>query len=328
MKFLKVIVVIVLLFIVFSLISVSFYLKYHGKYLLEDTLRIALNRDVSVGSISIKFPLGVSIRDLKVLGSSFSKGKNSFEVNKINVRLEFWEIFDKKIKIKELVLIDPYIFIEKKAKSTIKAKASDNKKDVQGEAKNEEADIRIEEKKEIKPLQIYAERMYIRNGVVEYIDSVSDKKIDFILNEFYLKLGNLYVPFKPSQISFDFRAIVAKANGPLLGSRAKGKGWIDIVKKDMEAQLELLEADGHAGLTANFVSKNNDMVVQGDINVDNFLLGLNETNLGENNIADKVFGALLSMGVEVGAHYSFRTKMDDIRINSVALTGRVGIVER
>ncbi|MBU0468155.1 MAG: AsmA family protein [Candidatus Omnitrophica bacterium] len=328
MKLLKVTVVIVLLFIVFSLISISFYLQYHGKYLLEDTLKISLNRDVNVGYMSIHFPLGVSIQDFIISGSKTPKSKNILEVKKINVQLELLGLFNKQIKVNEIILINPHIFIEKNMKLVGADRSTDKKKDVEVLLKQEKVVSTAKEAEDLKPIEIYIEKMYVRNGVVEYNDNVSDKNIFFTLNDFYLKSGNLYFPFRASQISFDFQANVTKANGPLSGSKAKGKGWVDIVNKDMEAMLELFESDGRAGLTANFVSKNNDMLVQGDINVDKFSLGVNKNNSSMNSVADQVFGALLSMGVEVGAHYSFKTKMDDIRVNNIALTGKIGIGEK
>lgn len=327
MKFPKAIVVIVLLFIVFSLISISFYLKYHGKYLLEDFLKISLDRNVAVGDLSIHFPLGVSIHDLKVSGSKISEGKNAFEVKKINVKFELMDILKKKIIIKEIVLVNPYIFIDKPVKKIIKESYPANSVVVEGQGSEEKAVIGSEEKKVAKPMEVYVEQMFVRKGIVEYIDSVSGNNISFTLKDFDLTLGELYIPFRSSKVSFDFRAIVAKANGPLLGSKAKGKGWIDIAKKDMEANLELLESDGQAGLTANFVSKNNDMSVQGDINVENFSLDFDKNDPGKNNVSDKVFASILSMGVEVGAHYSFKTKMDDFRVGNITLTGKVGINE-
>ena len=328
MKLPQVIVVVVLLFVAFSLISLSFYLQYHGKYLLEDTLKIALNRDVTVGSLSIHFPLGVSIRELIIAGSNTAKGENVLEAKKINVQLELRGLFNKKIKVKEIILINPHVFIEKNLKpGSLERSAAIKSNSEEPVAKKQDGGV-SQEVKTPKSLEVYIEKMYVRNGVIEYNDSVSEKNIFFTLKDFYLKSGNLYFPLRASQVFFDFQAIVTKANGPLAGSKAKGKGWIDIVNKDMEAMLELFESDGQAGLTANFISKKNDMFVQGDISVDNFSIGFDPNDSSNNNVSEKVLGALLSMGVQVGAHYSFETKMDDIRLNNIALTGKVGIGEK
>ncbi len=95
----------------------------------------------------------------------------------------------------------------------------------------------------------------------------------------------------------------------------------------MDGQLRILEKSGRAGLNARLVSKNNLMRVKGDLQLSRFLTSVKKETSRESKKSESVdkiiFGALSSLNVDIGAKFSFETKMDDFRLSKVAFSGNV-----
>jgi len=164
-------------------------------------------------------------------------------------------------------------------------------------------------------------KLQIRKGSVEYFKSL-DYKFAFSLENVFLTAEDIIFPLKPVHTNFHLTGILDKDKFPLSGSRVEGAGWIDLIQKDMSSRFKVLEKDDRAGLTANIVSKNNQMRVEGDIQVRN-LSFTPETETQEESVQNMIFGALSSMGVAIGAKYSFETKMDDFKISNISFSGNV-----
>ena len=104
----------------------------------------------------------------------------------------------------------------------------------------------------------------------------------------------------------------------------EASGWVDILKRDREAKIEVVEANGTVGLTADVVSKNNDMDVAGEIKMQNLLQGVDkEASSDESTVNDLVLNALSSAGVEIGANFAFKTEMDNFRVGQISFSGNV-----
>jgi hypothetical protein len=162
----------------------------------------------------------------------------------------------------------------------------------------------------------------VKRGRIHYVNRLTEKGVSFNLEDVQLKTGRLVFPVEPNQCKFHLSARLIKEGNPLSGSHVKSSGWIDAVKKDMEAAVEVIEEDGAVGMTANAVSRNNEMDVSGEIKLKNFLQGLKDKSSSESStVNDLILNALTSAGVEIGAKFSFKTNMDNFQLRQVSFSG-------
>ena len=93
----------------------------------------------------------------------------------------------------------------------------------------------------------------------------------------------------------------------------------------MEGHLEIIEEDGRAGLTADAAARNNHMRVNGNLKVNNLVLGAKKKEAVSDSPAlnDLVFGALSALNVEINSQFSFETKMDDFQMKNISFAGSV-----
>ena len=171
--------------------------------------------------------------------------------------------------------------------------------------------------------------LIVRDGRYRYLNDSSGGNFSFEAENVYLKAEHLILPLAglPAGVRTDFlfSGRLKRKDGPLSDGNVEGSGWIDFVKKDMEGKFKVLEAEGFGGLTADLSSRDNHMKVNGELNLGNFLAGANKAATpAAAGVNDFVLGALSSFGVEIGAEFSFETKMDDFQVSNISFSGSVG----
>ena len=185
---------------------------------------------------------------------------------------------------------------------------------------------------QVAPASLMAEprrvtQLVVKSGTYSYTGR-GENPLRFRVENIHLEAGDILIPLSSVHTSFKFDGRLAQPTGslredknPLSGSRVESSGWVDWVKKDLEGTLRVVEPGGHAGLTARAVSRNNDMTVTGDLK----LTGLPSVAQSRKAAAvnDLIAGVLSAAGVEVGAQFSFKTKMDDLQISNIAFSGKV-----
>ena len=182
---------------------------------------------------------------------------------------------------------------------------------------------------QFKPSSLWAQKIDIqqwtvKNGRFQYAQEFNGSDFSFQLEEIYLEAGNLVLPLEPMKTPFHFWGRLVKEGNPLSGSKVDGSGWADFVTKDMEGRLQIVGVDGRAALTAGVSAQNNDMTVQGDLKVSGLPLGAGKDFVaGTSAVGNLISGVLSSMGVEIGAKFSFKTKMDDFQVSNISFSGQV-----
>ena len=106
------------------------------------------------------------------------------------------------------------------------------------------------------------------------------------------------------------------------GSTIKSEGWIDLARRDLDGQVLVLEKGDRIGLNAHAVAKNNDLSVTGKVLAKN-LFSTEQKDKLEGKVDDFVLSALSNIGVEIGADFSFKTKLDDFHIDEISFSGSV-----
>ncbi len=182
---------------------------------------------------------------------------------------------------------------------------------------------------QFKPASLLAQKveiqqLIVKNGRFHYAQELNGGDFFFQLEEIYLEAENLALPLEPMRTPFHFWGRFVKEGNPLSGSKVEGSGWADFFAKDMEGKLQIVGVDGRASLTADVAAQNNDMTVKGDLKVSGLSLGAGKDSVaGTSTVGNLISGVLSSMGVEIGAKFSFKTKMDDFQINDISFSGNV-----
>ena len=170
-------------------------------------------------------------------------------------------------------------------------------------------------------------RLVINGGTYSYIGR-GENPMRFRVEDIRLEAGDILIPLASVHTNFKFWGRLVQEKNPLSGSRVESSGWVDWVKKDMEGTLRVVDPSGHTGLTARAGSTNNDMTVSGDLQMTSLpagQAGLPSVTRSQTATAvnELIFGVLSAAGVEIGAKFSFKTKMDDLQINNIAFSGKV-----
>ncbi len=290
-------------------VGASIFLQFYGKKVLEDTLSQKLNTDVRIGTICYQFPLGFSASRIVVNGI--------FGTDGLSAQFSPEGIRKRQIHFQEIVLVRPSVPLDKvigKGKESSREETDLAAQTVPGRA--------VEKAQKISTPKIFIDHLVIHNGEFSY--HPDNTAYDFMLKDAQVKLGNLVIPLSDNISQFDIMAKFVKEKSPLTGSRVEGKGWINLSKRDMEANFKIGEASGKAGLTANVISKNNDMTVAGTISAGNLIEKLVLKQSEKTEAFNKMlFDSLSSFGVTVEAKYSFETKMDHFKLDNIAFSGTV-----
>lgn len=170
-----------------------------------------------------------------------------------------------------------------------------------------------------KPMHIL--HLIVHKGIWRYANEEGDRPLKFQVEDIAVDARDILVPMDSIQTAFHLTGRLAKFKNPLSGSRVEGSGWVNLGKKDMDAVVDVIDADGRAGLTAHAVSKNNTMDVTGNVKL-NAASAAPASKEGS-SVNDLIFGAMASMGVQFGAEFAFQTKMDDFKISNLSFTGSV-----
>ena len=163
-------------------------------------------------------------------------------------------------------------------------------------------------------------RLVVTGGTYSYVGR-GENPLRFRVENIRLEAGDILIPMAPVHTNFKFWGRLAQEKNPLSGSRVESSGWVDWVKKDMEGTLQVVDPSGRAGLTAQAAAKNNDMTVTGDLKMAGLPLAAPSKDAAA--VKELISGVLSAAGVEIGAKFSFKTKMDDLQISNVAFSGKV-----
>ncbi|GEM_PF-6246729 len=163
-------------------------------------------------------------------------------------------------------------------------------------------------------------QLIVTGGTYSYVGK-GESPLRFRVEDMRLEAGDILIPLSPVHTNFKFWGRLAQEKNPLSGSRVESSGWVDWAKKDMEGTLQVVDPSGHAGLIAQAVSKNNDMAVTGDLKMS----GLQSVAPSQDasDVNQLISGVLSAAGIEIGAKFSFKTKMDDLEITNIGFSGKV-----
>ncbi len=320
--FRKVFTVLVLIFAV-AVAGAYVYIRVNGKALLEEALRDALKRNVRLEAVHYRFPLGINVKGIEVEGLMKAKALAA------QVRLD--SLFTRKLNFSSVRVAQPFIDIHQKKTLSLEASQAVGA----GQAPPADAPSPVEKgpvpsvvsapQTASAPLSVYIGELSVDNGTLSYLEESAQREFSFVVEGVKAVARHVSFPVEPAKSDFDISGRLVKEGNPLSGSRLEATGWVNIVRKDMEGHLEIIEEDGRAGLTADAVSQNNHMRVNGHLKVSNLIMGdkKKESVSDSPAVNDLVFGALAALNVEINSQFSFETKMDDFQMKNISFAGSV-----
>ena len=327
MKIIKFFLSLFLVLFILFFITASVCVRIYGKSFFEGALNAALKRNVVLGEVSYHFPLGFRARNIHIARSL--QGGEFLKIKKIIAQLSPNAVFQRRLAFDSVILVEPSVVIEGK---TIPEEPKKEQAPRQGVIIPPSDDLSAEDDSRAaaeipdksEQTEIFVGRFIVQRGRLQYIEGLTEKGFSFNLEDVQLKSGQLTFPLKPGRSEFSMSARLVKEGSPLSGGDVRASGWVDVFKRDMEAKIEVVEANGTVGLTAEAVSENNNMEVTGEIKMLNLLYGIDkQISSDKSTVNDLAVNVLSSFGVEIGARFAFKTEMDNFRIGRISFSGSV-----
>jgi len=282
----------------------AFHFQQYEKNLFLSILQSSLNQDITAADVDYDFPFGFSLDNFKI--GEFIQSK------KLSAQFDPQSIRKKQIILTELTLHQPIITWLKAASNE---PASNDPQPQIPKAASETAIPKTD-------IKLLVKKLIIRGGRLHYADTASEIPLNFQLDNVQLQADDLTFPIEPNTTTFQFNGTLIKKSAALSGSLIKSDGWIDLARRDMDSQIFVFEKNDRIGLSAHAVSKNNDLNVTGKVLVKNLFSKEHRDKL-EGKVDNFVLTALSDLGVELGADFSFQTKLDDFRIDEISFSGSV-----
>ena len=314
MKFLgRIFIGFILLILLVGILS-TIYLKLYGKKAIVAALRSSFKTTVDIDDVYYHFPLGVTAYNISV--------NNTFKAQAVSAQINFDSILSKKLSLRNLILIRPEVIVHQTKHESPSDAAQNQPASAPAPTTNFPEEVKSKTINHSVP--VYIKKIVIENGQIKYSNEDENNNFKFQLENVQLRADHFVYPFTSMQTDFQLSGRLAKDKSPLSGGLVKSSGWVNVAARDMEATLEVKEVDQKGGLWANLFSRANRMTVQGDLKVKNLMMKSSKHPDSQMaSLNDVVSGMLSSMGLEIGAKFSFETKMDQFELNNVSFTGNV-----
>lgn len=214
---------ILMLLLVILFVFIYVFLSIKAKPILISQLEKSLNRKVDIDRVILIPLLNLEIKNLGIEG----------------------------ILEAESVFVSPNIFGILSGKLTLsKLKISKPKFDFKREKEREEKILFLDRKEAEKvsltfpARKIFLQKVIIEKGYVNFSDTViRPEGINLIVKELNLKIENLEVPFEGEVSRFSLKGLIPWRDEEQKG-RIEATGWIDLYRKDMQADLMIEGIDG------------------------------------------------------------------------------------
>ncbi len=329
MKILKKIFFGILFLIVFLFVGFSIYVKIEAKDILAGKLSQVLEHQVTIGDVALIFPFDVQIKNLRIDGKSPAR--------EIHLNIDLISLFDRKIHASRLVLIEPVVHVERGEDKkfvlpeifplpeggNFQSKEPVSKPAVIGEPSAPQKNLPALES-EKRALTFSIDQLEIKNGQVSFADRSQASQFQVSLGEVNAVVEHLHFPVNAAINPFQVSGLIIEKGFPFYNSRVNGKGWVDIARKDMDADIKLVEPNGNVGFSSHLKSRDNAMNVKGNIQLKDFGSKFEKPAGSSESMTDFIYGAIRTSGVQVEAAFNFDTKMDDFEVGPVSFSGNIG----
>ncbi|MFH1360459.1 MAG: DUF748 domain-containing protein [Candidatus Omnitrophota bacterium] len=345
MKRIKRVAALILILLFGLFVGLAYYVGANGKEILTDQLNKALNVPVSLGDVRFSLPFNLRVRDISIEG--YGKAKEA------NIGLGPLYLFKKELYFPYVYLSEPTVIIQRtqiKTEESSPAEPTTEGSTTEPQQSpvqplptaKETAPVKTSESKSRSAINIYVRKLIIRDGQVDFIDRSGEKNLSYTAKEINVRVRRFSYPFRAFVTEFDVDAKVVSSDQKKTQGVIESHGWVNLGKKDMQTTVAIKDLDSElfsryysgendsgfkgmmVNLSANLVSKNNDMTVQGQLRLKTAPAAEKEENAQDSfSIEDYIVQGLRSIGAEIASDFHFKTKMDDFKIEKMSFQGAI-----
>lgn len=191
------------------------------------------------------------------------------------------------------------------------------------------------------PAPVLISGLAVKDGEVVFSDEGKSPPFSFKVRNINVDIGNKILSFNPILTRIAAEAeIVGKEDAP--AAVVSAAGWVNFLKKDMKAALELSNLDavyflplyanlvssklqnGIVSFKSDLVAKNNDLVANCRLNIKDLVFAKPKDESAPNlTFLDIVTGGLKTENKEVVVDFVIKTKLDNPKVDLVKLSGSV-----
>lgn len=303
MKLFKHCFILLIVFLVLVFAGTALVIQFYGKSLCESLLTQATKAPVTISNVYYSFPFGVNAEDV-VVGDLMT-------AKEIFVQFDFhWPSADK-VSVAFIEFVEPFVNIQVETEGKILERMEAGGQPVA------EGPVKIKRTFHVKDL-------IIKQGRLKYTAKRDINPMEISLNHVNLMLNDFFVPLQSQQTSYELSGVLEDNGSVLSGSFVKGGGWVDIVRRDMKGSFSLADVDGHAVLKADITAKDNDAVVNGQVQAKD-LVSITKNNTMTDSADSIVLNALSSLGVDVVSNFQFQTKLDNFHVDKIIFSGNLSL---
>ncbi|MFZ5800670.1 MAG: DUF748 domain-containing protein [Candidatus Omnitrophota bacterium] len=308
------------LLIVFLLVALSgfIFVLFKGKTLIVAQLSKILKAEVKVAAVRLSPTLTLEIRNLDI--PQFAK------VERVIVSPVVAGFARGRIVLGKVALVRPRATLSRSPDGSFNVPEGIKEK--------------LREKSKA-PTPVLISGLVIKDGEVIFSDEGKSPPFSFKVRNINADIGNKILSFNPFLTRISAAAeIIGKEDAP--PAVVSAAGWVNFLKKDMKAALELYDLDavyflplysnlvasklqnGIVSFKSDLVAKNNALVANCRLNIKDLVFVKPEEEGAPNlTFLDIVTGGLKTENKEVVVDFVIKTKLDNPKVDLVKLSGSV-----
>lgn len=236
-----------LVIVILFFIVIHIFVNIRGKSFLIKKLEQTFGRKVEIGSLSTSFPANLYIKNIEA--------KGLFRVDEVIAGGGIFDIFRRNFKLSLLKVVRPVVTIERGFVTSITEDITPPDKNLQQKNGSQEKTDNKVVSPNLNPLALpqgkflslgfSLTRLIVDDGTINFIDRSTDKNgISIKVKQINIKVNN----FNASPITSRVTSFELKGKIPWREGQEEGKieleGWLNLFKKDMEANLKIMDIDG------------------------------------------------------------------------------------
>ena len=313
MKFFKYLFIWLGVFIVLAFVAGYVYVRVEGKNIFERQLTKFFGQPVTINEIRYLLPTGIRVTDMQV--------RNILEAEDVRFHLRIPYLLHGKFVVAKVELKDPVFHLVRHDKK---------KMDFGGVYLSDQEKRFNPEKQDTRPVDgILIDFLDIQNGAIEILDLAADEPVKYEISSINAKAMKVVYPMEDKDIKFDGQGVVTGA-GPydmFSDARFKINGWVNWVKRNMEASADFERDDGLSG-KMTMAGKGNNLKTTGRLKLESFKDKSQSEDGHPRGLKDVISEALENANSTLTFNFSFETAMDELAPQMVDFNGVVDIPKK
>ena len=284
--------------------------------MVEERFSRLFNKPVTIERIHLSWPLRLQVDNLLI--------PKVFSAKHVSFNLGFLFSSSPQVVLTDVLVQEPVIYYVSSGRGADTAGGGDA---AALAAENNNSSLHVSGGQSTASWRVLVRNLLLRKGQFFYQGSGAATPVQFKISEMDLQAENVTYPPEPQKVLFDLQGRLISARLPFSGNLVRLKGWLDYPALSMDARAKVLQKEGAEGMVAQIKSVNNDMQINGKLNLG--LLGreMERKPVDAVSLGDMVLGSLQSSGLEFAVDFEIKTQMNNIRFDKMNFSGNLVKVE-